>query len=166
MRGFDAFAGVIKSGGKTRRAAKMNILNWHTRHQGVHPGQVQRGEEGLGPDRAGLRRQLQRRGLRLGGFQNENHSVRVTDEFMQAAIEDREWTTRWVTDPSKAGPTYKARDLLLRGWPRAPRLRRSRHPVRGHHPEVAHLQERRAINSSNPCSEYMFLDDTACNLAP
>ena len=66
MKGFDAFAGVIKSGGKTRRAAKMVILNSDPpRHRGVHPLQGRRGEEGLGADRRRLRRELQRRGLRV-----------------------------------------------------------------------------------------------------
>ena len=86
MKGFDAFAGVIKSGGKTRRAAKMVILN------ADHPDildfielQGERGEEGLGADRRRLRRRLQRAGGAYDSivFQNANHSVRVTDDFMQ-----------------------------------------------------------------------------------
>jgi hypothetical protein len=89
MKGFDAFAGVIKSGGKTRRAAKMVILN------AEHPDIVEfidckaRRRRRLGADRRGLRRLVHRRGLRSVFFQNANNSVRVTDEFMQAVIRTR-----------------------------------------------------------------------------
>ncbi len=167
MKGFDAFAGVIKSGGKTRRAAKMVILN------AEHPDIL---------DFIRCKEIEERKAWTLidagypGGFnvsggaydsiayQNANHSVRVTDEFMKAVIEDRDWTTRAVRD-GRPMDTYPARDLMhaiaestwvcgdpgmqydttINDWHTCPNSAR--------------------INASNPCSEYMFLDDTACNLA-
>src|ERR1700687_759735 len=114
MKGFDAFAGVIKSGGKTRRAAKMVILNVD------HPDIPQfidckRKEErkahvliGQGYDAS-----IDGEAYSSVFFQNANHSVRVTDEFMQAVLEDREWWTRNVTDGSRADK-YSARELLRR----------------------------------------------------
>ncbi|HEX5590641.1 MAG TPA: vitamin B12-dependent ribonucleotide reductase, partial [Candidatus Limnocylindrales bacterium] len=165
MKGYDAFAGVVKSGGKTRRAAKMVILDadhpdvldfidskmleekkaWALIEQGYDPSFT---------------------GEAYGSvfFQNANHSVRVTDEFMQAVVNDGDWTTHAVVDKAPMG-TYKARDIFRRMA------------------DAAHLcgdpgiQYDTTINdwhtsantdkiyASNPCSEYMFLNDTACNLA-
>ena len=167
MKGFDAFAGVIKSGGKTRRAAKMVILDVD------HPDIV---------EFINCKQVEERKAWALieagyeGGFnvpggaydsifyQNANHSVRATDEFMQAVAEDGEWTTHAVTD-GRPVETMKARDVMgmiadstwvcgdpgmqfdtvINEWHTCPNSGR--------------------INASNPCSEYMFLDDTACNLA-
>ncbi len=165
MKGYDAFAGVVKSGGKTRRAAKMVILDadhpdvldfidskmleekkaWALIEQGYDPSFT---------------------GEAYGSvyFQNANHSVRVTDDFMRAVENDGEWTTHAVVDGAPMG-TYKARDIFRRMA------------------DAAHLcgdpgiQYDSTINdwhtsantdriyASNPCSEYMFLNDTACNLA-
>jgi ribonucleoside-diphosphate reductase alpha chain len=162
MKGYDAFAGVVKSGGKTRRAAKMVILDadhpdildfidskmleekkaWALIEQGYDPSFT---------------------GEAYGSvfFQNANHSVRVTDAFMQAVVDDRDWTTHAVVDGKPMG-TYKAKDIFRRMA------------------EAAHLcgdpgiQYDTTINdwhtsantdriyASNPCSEYMFLNDTAC----
>ncbi|CUS82082.1 ribonucleoside-diphosphate reductase class II [Candidatus Kryptonium thompsonii] len=167
MRGFDAFAGVIKSGGKTRRAAKMVILN--VDHPDIIDFIKSKAEEekkahilikaGYDP------------GFNVPGgaydsvqFQNANHSVRVTDEFMKAVLEDKEWHTRYVTT-GEICDTYRARDIMrmiaeaawlcgdpgmqfdttINNWHTCPNTGR--------------------INASNPCSEFMFLDDTACNLA-
>ncbi len=167
MRGFDAFAGVIKSGGKTRRAAKMVILN--VDHPDIIDFIKSKAEEekkahilikaGYDP------------GFNVPGgaydsvqFQNANHSVRVTDEFMRAVLEDKEWHTRYVTT-GEICDTYRARDIMrmiaeaawicgdpglqfdttINSWHTCPNSGR--------------------INASNPCSEFMFLDDTACNLA-
>lgn len=167
MKGFDAFAGVIKSGGKTRRAAKMVILNVD------HPDII---------DFINCKAEEEKKAHALiqmgydpgfnvpGGaydsiaYQNANHSVRVTDEFMQAVIEDKEWHTKAVKT-GKILDTYKARDIMdqiaqaawicgdpgmqfdttINKWHTCPNSGR--------------------INASNPCSEYMFLDDSACNLA-
>ncbi len=162
MKGYDAFAGVVKSGGKTRRAAKMVILDadhpdildfidskmleekkaWALIEQGYDPSFT---------------------GEAYGSvfFQNANHSVRVTDEFMNAVVANKDWTTHAVVDDRPMG-TYKAADIFRRMA------------------EAAHLcgdpgiQYDSTINdwhtsantdriyASNPCSEYMFLNDTAC----
>jgi ribonucleoside-diphosphate reductase alpha chain len=105
-------------------------------HQGVHRVQGERREEGLGADRAGLRRQLQRRGLRLGDASRTRTSrVRVTDDFMRAVIDDREWTTRWVTDPAKIpGPDLQGARTDEVDGRRHLDLRRSGRAVRGHDP--------------------------------
>jgi ribonucleoside-diphosphate reductase alpha chain len=165
MRGFDAFAGVIKSGGKTRRAAKMVILNID------HPDIV----EFIGCKMKEERKAqvLIEQGYDPGIdgeayssilYQNANHSVRVTDDFMRAAEEDREWWTRNVTDGSPA-QKYRARELLAKiatsAWHCGdPGMQYDTTINRWH---TAKATDR--IYASNPCSEYMFLDDTACNLA-
>jgi len=167
MKGFDSFAGVIKSGGKTRRAAKMVILNVD------HPDIV---------DFVQCKAIEERKAWALieagyeGGFnipggaydsvyyQNANHSVRVTDEFMQAVEEDREWTTRAVTT-GEAVETYPARDLMRQiaeaTWVCGDPGMQFHTTINDWHT----CSETAPINASNPCSEYMFLDDTACNLA-
>jgi ribonucleoside-diphosphate reductase alpha chain len=166
LKVYDAIASVVKSGGKTRRAAKMNTLKvWHPDIKEfieAKPNEEKKAwaliEEGYAGDFNG-------EAYGSVAFQNENLSIRVTDEFMRAAIEDREWTTHWVTDPTKAGPTYKARDLLrwmaegtwICGDPGV----QYEDTIQKWHT----CKNNGAINSSNPCSEYMFLDDTACNLA-
>ena len=165
MKGYDAFAGVIKSGGKTRRAAKMVVLN------ADHPDVV---------DFINCKVEEERKAWALidGGydgsftgpayasvfFQNSNNSVRVSDEFMRGVLDGGEWQTHAVTD-GRVMDTYRARDLMrmiadgthvcgdpgiqfdttINEWHTCPNTAR--------------------INASNPCSEYMFLDDSACNLA-
>jgi ribonucleoside-diphosphate reductase alpha chain len=167
LRGFDSFAGVIKSGGKTRRAAKMVILNvdhpdildfirskaeeekkaWALIESGYDPGFNVPG---------GAYDSVQ--------FQNANHSVRVTDEFMRAVLEDKEWTTKNVLDGKPAG-TYRARDLMREiaqaAWISGDPGMQFHTTINSWHtcPNTG------PINASNPCSEYMFLDDSACNLA-
>src|SRR5713226_7612195 len=166
MRGFDAFAGVIKSGGKTRRAAKMVVLNidhpdiedfieckvkeekkaWHL---------VQAGYDGSGPDSEAYSSIL---------FQNANNSVRVTDEFMQAVEKDGVFTTRTVKD-RKPVKEYRARDLMHKI---AEATWQCGDPGMQYDTTINrwHTSKNTArINASNPCSEYMFLDDSACNLA-
>jgi len=165
MRGADASAGTIKSGGKTRRAAKMVILNVD------HPDV----EEFVW---CKVKEERKARVLRDAGFdmdldgadsfsiqyQNANNSVRVTDEFMQAVLDDADWTLNAVMDgqPLK---TMKARELWRQiaeaSWECAdPGLQFDTTINRWH---TAHTTGR--INGSNPCSEYMHLDDSACNLA-
>jgi ribonucleoside-diphosphate reductase alpha chain len=166
MRGFDAFAGVIKSGGKTRRAAKMVILNVD------HPDiadfieckakeevkawtLMQAGYDGSGPDSEAYSSIF---------FQNANNSVRVTDEFMRAVERDAEFTTRTVKDGEPV-KTFKARDLMRKiaeaTWQCGdPGMQYDTTINRWHTSKNSGR-----INASNPCSEYMFLDDSACNLA-
>jgi ribonucleoside-diphosphate reductase alpha chain len=165
MKGFDAFAGVIKSGGKTRRAAKMVILNID------HPDIVEFIECKMKEERKAhvLIEQGYDSGIDGAAyssifFQNANHSVRVTDEFMRAAEEDRDWWTRNVTD-GQPGEKLRARDLLLKiadsTWHCGdPGMQYDTTVNRWHT-----CKSTARINASNPCSEYMFLDDTACNLA-
>ena len=165
MKGFDAFAGVIKSGGKTRRAAKMVILNVdhpdilefiRSKHKEEHKAHVLI-EQGYDSSIDG-------EAYASVFFQNANHSVRVTDDFMRAVEEDRDWWTRNVTD-GKPVEKYRARDLMQEMSESAwhcgdPGMQYDSTVNRWH---TCKATDR--INASNPCSEYMFLDDTACNLA-
>ena len=141
MKGFDAFAGVIKSGGKTRRAAKMVILNVD------HPDIVEFIECKMKEERKAQVLIEQGYDSAIDGeayssvfFQNANHSVRVTDEFMQAVEDDRDWWTRNVNDGSPGGKAARARPAAADGGFRLA-LRRSRHAVRHHRESLAHLQE-------------------------
>jgi ribonucleoside-diphosphate reductase alpha chain len=165
MRAADASAGVIKSGGKTRRAAKMVVLN------ADHPDVVEFIRCKADEERkawaliaAGYDSSLDGPAYASVFFQNANNSVRVTDEFMQAALEGRPWSTRYVTT-GEVCETMPARGILrmiaeathqcgdpgmqfdttINDWHTCPSSGR--------------------INASNPCSEYMHLDDSACNLA-
>jgi ribonucleoside-diphosphate reductase alpha chain len=165
MRAADASAGVIKSGGKTRRAAKMVVLNVD------HPDVMEfincKAEEerkAWALIAAGYDSSLDGSAYSSIFFQNANNSVRVTDDFMQAALEGRPWSTRFVRS-GEVCETMSARSLLrqiaeathqcgdpgmqfdttINEWHTCPNSGR--------------------INASNPCSEYMHLDDSACNLA-
>jgi len=165
MKGYDAFAGVIKSGGKTRRAAKMVILNVD------HPDIVdfitckeEEEKKAWALIEAGYDSSFNGSAYSSVFFQNSNNSVRVTDDFMKAVIEDKVWNTRAITD-GRVMDTYRARDLLRM-------IARSAHvcgdPGMQYDTTVNdwHTSSNTArINASNPCSEYMFLDDTACNLS-
>ncbi|MGZ5465899.1 MAG: vitamin B12-dependent ribonucleotide reductase [Thermoanaerobaculia bacterium] len=168
MRGYDSFAGVIKSGGKTRRAAKMVILN------ADHPDVVDFIESKEKEERkawalieAGYEGAFNAPGGAYDSvhFQNANHSVRVTDEFMRAYEKDGDWQTRAVTDHNRVMGTYKARDLMRRmaqsAWVCGDPGLQFDTTVNDWHP----CPNTARINASNPCSEYMFLDDSACNLA-
>ncbi|MEK7782738.1 MAG: vitamin B12-dependent ribonucleotide reductase, partial [Candidatus Binatota bacterium] len=165
MKAADASAGVIKSGGKTRRAAKMVVLNVD------HPDildfikcKVDEEKKAWALIEAGYDSSLDGPAYGSVFFQNANNSVRVSDEFMQAVLEGREWKTRYVKTGEECD-TYKARDLLrmiaegtyfcgdpgmqfdttINDWHTCANTGR--------------------INASNPCSEYMHLDNSACNLA-
>src|SRR5579872_7387320 len=166
MKGYDSFAGSIKSGGTTRRAAKMVILN--ADHPDVLDFIRSKAEE---EKKAwALIESGYNAGFNVPGgaydsvqFQNANHSVRVTDDFMRAVIDDKEWKTKAVVD-GRTIDTYKARDVwreiadaawicgdpglqfdsTIQDWNVVPNTGR--------------------INATNPCSEFVFLDDTACNL--
>ena len=167
MRGFDSFAGVIKSGGKTRRAAKMVILDVD------HPDILQFVRCKADEERKAWA--LIETGYDGGfhvpggaydsvGFQNANHSVRVSDAFMEAVRDDRDWELVGVASGDVVG-TISARTLLSEiaeaAWVCGdPGLQYDDAINRSHTcPSTAR------INASNPCSEYMFLDDSACNLA-
>ena len=165
MKGFDAFAGVIKSGGKTRRAAKMVILNID------HPDIVEFIECKRKEERKAHVLIEQGYDSAIDGdayssifFQNANHSVRVSDDFMRAAAEDKDWWTKNVIDGQPA-EKLRARDLLFKiadsTWHCGdPGMQYDTTVNRWHT-----SKNTGRINASNPCSEYMFLDDTACNLA-
>jgi len=165
MKGFDAFAGVIKSGGKTRRAAKMVILN------ADHPDilefircKASEEKKAWALIDAGYDGSFNGEAYSSVFFQNSNNSVRVTDEFMKAVVEDRPWTTHAVRD-GHAMETYRAQDLFREIAEAAhlcgdPGLQFDT-TVNDWHTCSATAR----INASNPCSEYMFLDDSACNLA-
>jgi ribonucleoside-diphosphate reductase alpha chain len=165
MKGYDAFAGVIKSGGKTRRAAKMVILN------ADHPDimefincKVEEEKKAWALIDAGYDGSFTGTAYTSVFFQNSNNSVRVTDDFMRAVLDDGEWKTTRLTDGQTA-ETYKARELM-RGiadgtWVCGDPGMQFDSTVNEWHtcPNTAR------INASNPCSEYMFLDDSACNLS-
>ncbi len=165
MKGYDAFAGVIKSGGKTRRAAKMVVLNVD------HPDvldfincKVDEERKAWALIDAGYDGSFNGAAYSSVFFQNSNNSVRVSDEFMRTVVDAGEWHTRAVTD-DRVMDSYQARDLMnaiaegthvcgdpgmqfdttINDWHTCPNTER--------------------IRASNPCSEYMFLDDSACNLA-
>ncbi len=166
MRGFDAFAGVIKSGGKTRRAAKMVILNvdhpdiedfieCKSKEEAKAHSLVAAGYDGSGPDSEAYSSIF---------FQNANNSVRVNDEFMHAWEADGDFTTKTVKDGTPV-KTYKARELMRllaqATWACGdPGMQYDTTINRWHTSKNSGR-----INASNPCSEYMFLDNSACNLA-
>ncbi len=166
MKGFDAFAGVIKSGGKTRRAAKMVILNvdhpdiidfieCKQKEEAKAHALVAMGYDGSHPDSDAYSSIF---------FQNANNSVRVTDDFMYAVVRDTDFSTRAVQG-HQVVKTYKAKELLHKiseaTWHCGdPGMQYDTTVNRWHT-----SKNTARINASNPCSEYMFLDDSACNLA-
>src|SRR6266852_4393043 len=166
MKGYDSFAGSIKSGGTTRRAAKMVILN------ADHPDILDFIHSKTDEEKKAWA--LIEAGYNVGfnvpggaydsvQFQNANHSVRAGDDFMRAVADDKQWTTKAVV-AGRVVDTYKARDVwkeiaeaawvcgdpgvqfdtTIQDWNVVPNTGR--------------------INATNPCSEFVFLDDTACNL--
>ena len=165
MKGFDAFAGVIKSGGKTRRAAKMVILNIdHPDIVGFIESKTKEERKAHVLIEQGYDSSIDGEAYSSVFFQNANHSVRVTDDFMRACEEDRDWWTRQVTD-GKPVEKHRARDLMRM---MAESAWRCGDPGMQYDTTVNRWHTCKAtdrINASNPCSEYMFLDDTACNLA-
>ena len=167
MRVYDQIAAVVKSGGKTRRAAKMQSLkDWHP--DILEFIQCKNKEEKKARtliDSGEYDANFNGEAYSSIMFQNANLSVRLSDEFMRAVEENKKWKTRWVTDANRNGPEYEATyvlrqmaegawacgdpgvqyDTTINKWHTCPNSGR--------------------INASNPCSEYMFLDDTACNLS-
>jgi ribonucleoside-diphosphate reductase alpha chain len=165
MKGFDAFAGVIKSGGKTRRAAKMVILNVdHPDIAEFIKSKMKEEDKAKVLIEQGYDPSIDGEAYSSIFFQNANHSVRVTDEFMQAVGDDRDWWTRNVNDGNPV-EKYSARELL---HSMAESAWRCGDPGMQYDTTVNRWHTCKGtarINASNPCSEYMFLDDTACNLA-
>src|SRR5271155_5891360 len=166
LKGFDAFAGVIKSGGKTRRAAKMVILNvdhpdivefieCKQKEEAKAHALVAQGYDGSHPDSDAYSSIF---------FQNANNSVRVTDDFMYAVVRDTDFSTKAISGGAVM-KTYKAKYLLQKiseaTWHCGdPGMQYDTTVNRWHT-----SKNTARINASNPCSEYMFLDDSACNLA-
>ncbi|HEY6681094.1 MAG TPA: vitamin B12-dependent ribonucleotide reductase, partial [Actinomycetota bacterium] len=165
MRGADASAGTIKSGGKTRRAAKMVILD--VDHPDVRDFiwcKATEEKKARALRDAGFDMDLDGRDSYSIQYQNANNSVRVTDEFMQAVLEDRDWKLKAVT----TGETLEAtrardlmRDIALAAWECADPGMQYDTTINEWHTCPASGR----INASNPCSEYMHLDNSACNLA-
>ena len=167
MRVYDQIAAVVKSGGKTRRAAKMQSLkDWHpdilefiqckSKEEKKARTLIDSGEYDANFNGEAYSSIM---------FQNANLSVRISDEFMRAAQSGGDWTTHWVTDKNHAGPSYKASYLLnemAKGtWYCGDPGVQYESTINKWHT----CKNSGPINASNPCSEYMFLDDTACNLS-
>ncbi len=165
MKAADASAGVIKSGGKTRRAAKMVVLDVdHPDIEEFVKCKVEEEKKAWALIEAGYDSSLDGPAYGSVFFQNANNSVRVTDEFMQAVQEDREWQTKFVTTGQPC-ETYKARDLMRTIAESAyfcgdPGMQYDT-TINDWHT----CSNTARINASNPCSEYMHLDNSACNLA-
>ncbi len=165
MRIYDQVAGAIKSGGKTRRAAKMQSLKVsHPDIRDFITCKVNEERKAWALIDAGYDGSLGGEAYESIMFQNANTSVRVTDDFMSAVENDGEWKTRSVTKGEPVD-THKARDLMTLITESAhvcgdPGLQYDTTINRWHT-----CKETGPINASNPCSEYMFLDDSACNLA-
>ncbi|MGK2877404.1 MAG: vitamin B12-dependent ribonucleotide reductase [Solirubrobacterales bacterium] len=165
MRGTDAWAGTIKSGGKTRRAAKMVVLDID------HPDikdfiwcKANEEDKARALRDAGFDMSIDGEGFRSIQYQNANNSVRVSDEFMQAVADGTEWHTR-SRKTGEIVDTYDARELMAEladaAWRCAdPGIQYDTIINRWHTSPASGR-----INASNPCSEYMHVDDSACNLA-
>ncbi len=165
MRGYDSFAGVIRSGGKTRRAAKMVILDVD------HPDilefidcKAREEKKAHSLIAAGYDGSLNGEAYASIQYQNANHSVRVTDAFMRAVENDSDWSTRAITN-GETMDTMRARELFRKiaesAWRCGDPGVQFDDTINRWHTS----KESGRINASNPCSEYMYLDDSACNLA-
>ena len=167
MRVYDQIAAVVKSGGKTRRAAKMQSLKvWHPDiMEFIECKHKEEQKAHCLIEKGGYEANFNGEAYSSILFQNANLSVRVTDDFMKAIETDSEWATYWVTDKKTDGPKFPARQLLNRmaecAWNCGdPGVQYDTTINRWHT-----CPNSGRINASNPCSEYMFLDNTACNLA-
>jgi len=165
LKVYDQVANVVKSGGKTRRAAKMNTLkDWHPDIEEFIVAKTDEEKKAWALIEQGYDGSYNGDAYGSIMYQNENLSVRACDEFMQAAVEDREWMTREVMNgqPCEA---KRARDLLYKiaegTWVCGdPGMQFDTTIHQWHTCKGTGRQ-----NSTNPCSEYLFLDNTACNLA-
>ncbi|TWU21623.1 Vitamin B12-dependent ribonucleotide reductase [Novipirellula galeiformis] len=167
MRVYDSIAGVVKSGGKTRRAAKMQSLKvWHPDVLEFVECKWNEEKKAHALIREGYESNFNGEAYGSVCFQNANLSVRVTDDFMETVRDNGRWQTRWISDKVKeAAPEYDARELLNKmaecAWHCGDPGVQYDTTINKWHT----CPNSGAINASNPCSEYMFLDDTACNLA-
>ncbi len=165
MRGADSIAGSIKSGGKTRRAAKMVVLNVdHPDIEEFIDSKVNEERKAYALGDAGWDMSLNGDAWSSIQFQNANNSVRVTDAFMQAAVEGRDWTLRSIVggdDVKTAGARELLDKMAAAAWECGDPGMQYDTTVNDWHtcPNTAR------INASNPCSEYMHVDNSACNLA-
>ncbi|MEQ1859716.1 MAG: vitamin B12-dependent ribonucleotide reductase [Chthoniobacteraceae bacterium] len=162
---YDQVAATVKSGGKTRRAAKMNTLkDWHPDVEEFIEAKTKEERKAWALIEAGYDGSYNGDAYGSIMYQNENLSVRVSDDFMQAAIEGREWWTKRVTDGQKC--EQKDARTLLRKIAEGthvcgdPGMQFDTTIHKWHTCKGTARQ-----NSTNPCSEYLFLDNTACNLA-
>ena len=166
LKVYDQIANVVKSGGKTRRAAKMNTLkDWHPDIMDFIECKAKEEKKAWALIEQGYDANFNGEAYGSIMYQNENLTVRASDALMQAAVEDKDWTTHWVTDRTKAGPTYKGRELLRKIAEGThicgdPGMQFDSTIQRWHT-----CKNTEPINSTNPCSEYVFIDNTACNLA-
>jgi len=165
MRGADASAGAIKSGGKTRRAAKMVILD--VDHPDIEEfiwSKALEERKARALEESGFDMSLNGKDSFSIQYQNANNSVRVTDEFMQAVLDDKNWDLKAITT-GKTIKTLKARDVMQQfseaAWECADPGMQFDTLINKWNP----TPNAGRINGSNPCSEYMHLDDSACNLA-
>ena len=167
MRVYDSIAGVVKSGGKTRRAAKMQSLKvWHADILEFIECKWNEEKKAHALIREGYESNFNGEAYSSVCFQNANLSVRLTDDYMESVRDGKQWQTRWITDkPTEAAPSYDARELLNKmaecAWHCGDPGVQYDTTINKWHT----CPNSGAINASNPCSEYMFLDDTACNLA-
>jgi ribonucleoside-diphosphate reductase alpha chain len=165
MKGYDSFAGSIKSGGKTRRAAKMVLLDAsHPDIEEFIDSKASEEKKAWALIDAGYDGSFTGEAYNSIFFQNANHSVRVTDDFMDKIIKDENWDLKTVRT-NEIVKSIKAREILNKASKAThlcgdPGLQYSTTINNWHTCKVSG-----AINASNPCSEYVFLDDTACNLA-
>ncbi|MEO2021997.1 MAG: vitamin B12-dependent ribonucleotide reductase, partial [Pirellulaceae bacterium] len=169
MRVYDQIAAVVKSGGKTRRAAKMQSLKvWHPDVlEFIECKQKEEQKAHVLIEKGGYDANFNGEAYSSILFQNANLSVRVTDDYMNAVENGQQWATRWVTESGQQHdpPVYDAFELMTRmaecAWQCGdPGVQYDTTINRWHT-----CPNSGRINASNPCSEYMFLDDTACNLA-
>ena len=165
MRVYDQVAAVIKSGGKTRRAAKMQSLKVdHPDIKEFITCKTEEEKKAWALIEAGYNGDYNSEAYNSVMFQNSNLSVRVTDEFMQSVEKDDKWTTHAVTTGDKVGE-HSARELMELI---AEGARICGDPGLQYHSTINRWHtcpNSGPINASNPCSEYMFIDDSACNLA-
>jgi len=166
MRGADSWAGTIKSGGKTRRAAKMVVLDID------HPDirefiwcKANEEDKAAALRDAGFDMSIDGEGFKSIQYQNANNSVRVTDEFMRAVEDDGEWHLTSRTTGQPIGEPIPARELMREiaeaAWRCADPGVQYDTTINQWHT----CPNSGRINASNPCSEYMHVDDSACNLA-
>jgi ribonucleoside-diphosphate reductase alpha chain len=167
MRVYDSIAGVVKSGGKTRRAAKMQSLKiWHPDILEFIECKWAEEKKAHALIREGYESNFNGEAYSSVCFQNANLSVRVTDEYMEAVRDNKMWQTRWISNKmTTEAPSYDAKELLNKmaecAWHCGdPGVQYDTTINRWHT-----CPNSGDINASNPCSEYMFLDNTACNLA-